>query len=92
MLTKELFSSEMISNEEIDNAFNILENQALDQIEITVDFKSLTFISVYFLDKLESFLKKAKELNVKVRIINVQPNIYKVFQVGKVKNILEICS
>ena len=91
MLTKDLFQGEMISNQEIDKVFSLLEKQILDQTEITLDFGSLTFISVYFLERLESFLQKAKELKVRIEIVNVQPNIYKVFQVARVKSILEIC-
>ena len=92
MLTKELFSGEMISNKEIDNAFSYLEKQALDQVEIILDFSNLSFISVYFLESLESFIKKIKELNLEIKIINVQPFLYKVFQVARIKNILEVCS
>ena len=92
MLTKELFSGEMILNKEIDNAFNYLEKQALDQTEIILDFNDLSFISVYFLESLESFIKKIKGLNLGIKIINMQPSIYKVFQVARIKNILEVCS
>ena len=92
MLTKELFSGEMILNKEIDNAFDYLEKQALDQTEIILDFNDLSFISVYFLESLESFIKKIKGLNLGIKIINMQPSIYKVFQVARIKNILEVCS
>ena len=62
------------------------------QGEITLDFQRVTFISVYFLERLEKFVSRAKDLNVKVQIKNVQSNIYKVFQVAKVKDILNYCN
>ena len=96
MLTKtpninDLFKGEITSNEVIDNIFNSLENQLLDRKEISLGLGEVTFISVYFLERLEKVVTGAKELNVKIQITNVQPSVYKVFQVARVKSILEIC-
>ncbi|MBI3590261.1 MAG: hypothetical protein HY094_02645 [Candidatus Melainabacteria bacterium] len=91
MPIKNLFNGEMTSNEVIDSAFSLLENQALDRNEILINFQNLVFVSVYFLEKLESFIEKAKKLNVKVQIKNVPPSIYKVFRVARVNEILKLC-
>ena len=95
MLTKQSLvdslSGEIISKETIDLVFSNLENQLLDKKEISYDFQKITFISVYFLERLENLINKAKELSVKIQILNVQPAIYKVFQVARTKSILEIC-
>ncbi len=82
---------EMTSRETIDVIFNDLENQLLDKREISVDFKKVVFISVYFLERLERFVEKANSLSVKSTITNVNPEIYKVFQVARVKDILNTC-
>ena len=79
------------SNEIVDKIFNSLENELLDKKEITLDFTRVTFISVYYLGRLEQFVDRARELGVSFQIINILPSIYKVFQVAKVRNILEIC-
>ena len=88
----DLLKSEMTSNETIDIIFNDFENQLMDKREITVDLKNVTFISVYFVERLEQIVKKAKKLNTEIKIINVTPEIYKVFQVGRLKAVLSVCS
>ena len=88
----ELLVGEIISNNIIDDIFNKLENDLLDRKEITLDFSKVVFISVYFLERLENFANRAKDLSVNIQILNTQPSIYKVFQVARVKNILEVCS
>ncbi len=95
MLTNDendLLQGEIISNETINRIFNKLENQLLDQKEVIVDLKEVIFISVYFLERLEVFLEKAKQLDAIIKIINVQPAIYKVFRVAKIKAILDSVS
>lgn len=94
MLTKinELLQGEMISKEATDQIFNHFENQLLDREEIVLDLERVNFISVYFLERLEKLIQRAKNLNIKVKITNVKPAIYKVFQVGRVKEVLELCS
>ena len=90
MLIREsnLLQGEIISNEVIDTIFNSLEEQLMDRNELLIDFQYVTFISVYFLERLEKFVNKARELNVKIKIVNVQPSIYKVFQVARSKDII----
>ena len=88
----DLLKSEMTSNETIDIIFNDFENQLLDKREIIIDLKNVTFISVYFVERLEQIVKKAKKLNTEIKIINVPPEIYKVFQVGRLKAVLGVCS
>lgn len=92
ILEKNLLEGEIDSKEKVDNIFNALESQLLDSNELNVDFEDVSFISVYFLERLENFTQGARKLAVKIRLINVQPSIYKVFQVARVKNILESCS
>ena len=86
-----LIEGEINSKDLIDNIFSSLENQLLDKTEINLNFQDVTFISVYFLERLEQLVQKSKELNVKITVINIPPSIYKVFQVARVKNILELC-
>ena len=86
-----LLTGEITSSEVIDNIFNPLENELLDRKEIVLDFSRVTFIPVYFLERLEKLVNRARDLSVEIRIANVLPSIYKVFQVGRVKEILEIC-
>ncbi|OGI18650.1 MAG: hypothetical protein A3B68_01340 [Candidatus Melainabacteria bacterium RIFCSPHIGHO2_02_FULL_34_12] len=88
----DMLSGEITSSEIVDSIFNSFDKQLLDRNEILLDFKKVTFVSVLFLERLESFVKRAKDINVKVQITNVSPVIYKVFQVAKVKSILEVCS
>lgn len=83
--------SAITSNEIIDKAFHSLENELLDGKKITLDFTRVTFISVYYLERLEQFVDRAKDLGVSFRIINILPSIYKVFQVAKVRNIIGVC-
>ena len=85
-------SCETTSNETIDVIFNALENEILDRKELTLEFKNILFISTYFLERLEKLIQRAKDLNVKVQIVNVQPAIYKVFQIARVKDILAVCT
>lgn len=92
ILEKNLLEGEINSSEKVDNIFNTLESQLLDNNELIVDFEDVSFISVYFLERLENFTQGARKLAVKIRLINVQPSIYKVFQVARVKDILESCS
>ena len=87
----ELLYGKVKSKETIDIIFNDLENQLLDKREITLDLKNVSFMSVYFLERLEKFVEKGESLSVEIKIINASPEIYKVFQVGRVKNILDRC-
>ena len=89
---KNQLQGEIISKEVIDNIFNSLENDLFDRKEITLDFSKASFISVYFLEGLENFVNRAKDLNVNIMLTNVQPGIYKVFQVARSKDIVGICS
>lgn len=84
----DVLKGEIISNETINIIFRDLENRLMDKNEIDLNFQHVIFISVYFLERLEEFIEKAKTLNVVVKITNVQPSVYKVFQVGRVKEII----
>ncbi len=87
----ELLCGEIKSKEVIDVIFDELENQLLDKREITVNLKKVTFVSVYFLERLERFMEKAKDLSVEIKIINISPEIYKVFQVSRLNTVLNAC-
>ena len=87
----DLLQGKMTSKEILDIIFDDLENQLLDKREVTVNLEKVTFISVYFLERLERFVEKAKKLSVEIKIVNVNPNVYKVFQVGRVKVVLNNC-
>lgn len=87
----DLLQGKMVLKETIDFIFNSLENQLMDRNEVTVDMKKVTFISTFFLERLEKLVDKANELKVQIKIINVSPEIYKVFQVGRVKAVLGVC-
>ena len=91
---KDLLQGEMTSKEVVNKLFDELDGELLDrnQQNIVLDFEKVIFISVYFLERLENLVHKAKELNVRVQINNIQPSVYKVFQVARVKNILEVCN
>ncbi len=87
----DLLQGEITSKETIDLIFNDLENQLLDKREIAIDLKKINFISVHFLERLEKLVEKAQSLNVEIKIINVNPGVYKVFQVGRLKTVLGVC-
>ena len=87
----ELLKGEIALSEAVDAIFNTLENDLLDNMEVEVDFKNVSFISVYFLERLENYIKRAQELNVRIKLLNVQPSIYKVFQVTRIKDVLTAC-
>ena len=89
--TNEMMQEEMISGEVIDLAFNTLDKKLLDRNEISIDCGKTKFISVHFLERLTQFVTRAKDLSVKIKIVNLSPVIYKVFHVARVKNILEVC-
>lgn len=92
MLTKDdLLKGEMTSKKTIDVIFNDFENQLLDKRELIIDLKKIVFISVYFLERLEELVEEAKNLNVEIKIINISPDVYKVFQVGRLKTVLDVC-
>src|SRR3989338_3568642 len=86
-----LLQGEMTSKKTIDVIFNDFENQLLDRREIIIDLKKIVFVSVYFLERLEKLVERAKNLNVEIKIINVSPDVYKVFQVGRLKTVLDVC-
>lgn len=92
ILEKNLLEGEIDSKEKVDSIFNASESQLLDTNELIIDFEDVSFISVYFLERLENFIQRAKRFNKKIHIVSVQPSIYKVFQVARVKDILESCS
>ena len=87
-----LLQGELKSNEVIDQIFQDLDNQLLDKKDITINLQKVTFISVRFLEKLENFILKAQELQSQLKIVNVQPSVYKVFQVAKAKDVLSVCT
>ena len=87
----DLLQGEMVLKETIDVIFDNLENQLLDKREVTIDLKKVTFISVCFLERLEQFVEKAKSFSVEIEIFNVNPDVYKVFQVGRLKTVLNVC-
>lgn len=87
----DLLQGEMISSEVTDTLFDSLDKQLLDEKEMVLDLGKVTFISVYFLERLEQFTSRAKDLNAQLQITGVHPSIYKVFQVAKASSILEVC-
>ena len=89
--TADLLQGKLILKQTIDVIFNDLENQLLDKREITVDFLKVTLISVYFLERLERFIEKGKSLGTEIKVINVSPDVYKVFQVARLKTVLSVC-
>lgn len=86
-----ILQDKLILKETVDVVFNNLENELLDKKKLIISMEKVVFISVYFLEKLEKIVEKARSLNMEIKIINVNPEIYKVFQVGRLKNILNIC-
>lgn len=76
----------------IDSMFSKLESELVGNKEINIDFQQVTFISVSSLERIEQFIERAKEFNVVVKLQNVNPSVYKVFQVARAKYILNIVS
>ena len=76
------------SKEIHDPLFNKLYNELLDKEEVVLDLQNISFISVHFLEQLEKLINKANELNRRLKIINVSPNIYKVFRIARNREIL----
>ena len=88
----EILTGDITSNEVVDKIFNSLNNDLMDGKKVCIDMSNVTFINVSFLENLEKFVDKAKELNIEVKIKNVYPNIYKAFHVARDKNILSVVS
>ncbi len=86
----EILIGEIASNEVVDKIFNSLDNDLMDGKKLSIDMSNVTFISVFFLERLEKFIQKAKELNVEVKMKNVYPSVYKVFHVARNKDILSV--
>lgn len=88
----EILIGEITSSEVVNKIFNSLESDLMDGKKVNIDMSNVTFIGVSFLERLEKFVDKAKELNVEIKIKNVCPDIYKVFHVARDKNILSVVS
>lgn len=88
---EDIFQGEMLIHESIESKFDLLEKILLDRRELSLNFQQVSFISVYFLERLEKFLALALKANVQVTIKNISPSIYKIFQVAKSSNLLEAC-
>jgi anti-anti-sigma regulatory factor len=87
----DLLQGEIKSDKQVKDILDILDKDILDKKEVSIDFKNVRFISVYFLERFEQLINRAIDLGVDIRILNVQPNIYKVFQVARLKKILALC-
>ena len=91
-MNKNMLSGEIKSDEAVGVIFSRLQERLMDEKELVIDMSEVSFISVSFLDRLEKLLLQANELSTDVRITNVQPTVYKVFRVARIKSILQACS
>ena len=87
----EMIHEDINSHNVVDLLFNKLDDKLLDCKEFAIDFNGVNFVSVYFLERITQFVTRAKDLNVNIKIINLSPSIYKVFQVAKVQSLIDVC-
>ena len=87
----ELVKDQMTSVDLIGQLFSQFEKELINNKDICLDFKDVNFISVPFLERLEKLVLRAKDLDARIKIVNLTPSIYKVFQVAKVKDVLQVC-
>ena len=64
---------------------------ASGEVDVTLDFKEVTFVSVDGLEWLEELLLRSNSRQAKVTFINVSPTVYKVFKIAHIKSLLEAC-
>jgi anti-anti-sigma regulatory factor len=59
--------------------------------DIILDMSACTFITVDGLEWLEELLLRAQSMSPNIRLVNIQPTIYKVFKVAHLDCILRAC-
>jgi hypothetical protein len=60
-------------------------------IDLKLDFKGCTFITVEGLEWLEELLLRASSLSSTIELVNVAPTIYKCFKVARIDSVLKAC-
>jgi len=88
MRTREVFNVKGSISKSISDVDRLL---ASGKIDLTLDFKEATFVSVDGLEWLEELLLRSQSLQAKVSFVNVSPEIYKVFKVAHIDSLLEAC-
>ena len=89
MKTQAVFKMPVELTRAIDDVDRMLASGNLD---LVLDFTGCTFITVEGLEWLEELLLRAGSLTSNVKIVNVQPSIYKVFKVARIDQVLKACS
>lgn len=64
---------------------------ATGNLDLALDFGICTFITVDGLEWLEELLLRAASLSSEVRLININPVLYKVFKVSRIDHVLKAC-
>lgn len=70
---------------------NIIEEHN-DTTAIAVDFTAIEYVTGIFLGALMFFLKKAKDRGITIELVNVQPDIEKIFKLTALDRIFSINS
>ena len=81
MIYKELLKGNLEIKETIDQLFSRLQSKMFKDTEIVLDLKGVILISSYFLDKLEKFIIRSKELEIKILLVNIPPSVSKTLHV-----------
>jgi len=74
---------------EIEAEIMLVVNQA-KHLNLTVDFCNVNFMSSAFLGLLVKVHKKICERKGRLRLCNVNPNLYKVFEITQLNKVLDI--
>lgn len=88
MRTKAVFKMPEQLTRPIDEVDHML---AAGNLDLNLDFKECTFITVEGVEWLEEILLRSTSLSSEVELTNVVPSIYKVFKVARIDSVLRAC-
>lgn len=77
--------------ERLERGIDQIDNELANKANLVLDFSECTFVSVEGLEWLEELLMRAESYSMSVQLIKMNPTIYKVFKVARVRNILAAC-
>ena len=81
MIYKELLKGSFEKKEMVDQLFSRLQSKMFKDSEIILDLEEGVLVSAYFLNKLENLIIRSKELETKVSLTNISPQISKCLHV-----------
>lgn len=75
----------------LDRGLDHIDRALASGVDLQLDLSDCNFITVDGLEWLEELLLRAESLRSQVRIVKIQPTVYKVFKVAHIGSILKAC-